>query len=580
MALMRLTQEKNESSLVSLHASQPLLPSSPGMSTRQRVKLGISNRHNVPLQGKKSALLIVDIQKYLTTPDSPEDAEENAYFYEKSLPRAVRNIRKLTEAFRVIRDDPETWEQDTGCEVIFTYLQAATKTGRDISSDDKLSDPNLTNIPLSNCKEEDLFLDGCMPDKYTGKGDMSIPKTSSSVFVSTNLDYVLRKCGVEQVVVVGQLTDQCVQSAVRDAADLGYLVSVVEDACAANSLDNHSKGLQGTHGFCRIVQAAQVMDEIVDDLTSSMKTAKSPEPAASTSDVAAPITDAAVLKYLREMGLEREADKLTKVFKKGKKIKTDSDEEMQVEVDKPESKKMEETMEKDAVQERQVEPESKVEEITEKETVEEPPAAEIAPAVPVDKKKPEPKALKVPSEATKKKEIADEDEDDDDDDDDSEMDDDDDSEMDDDDDSEMDEDLDDDHDDLDEDDDAKKEPKAKIIKDPKTAAAKTDERENKELEGEADKSTKVSRKKNIETDERESKELEGEADKSTKASRKKNIETDERESKELEGKADKATKVSKKKNIETDERESKEVEDKAEKVTKVSRKWGKKVETI
>ena len=39
---------------------------------------------------------------------------------------------------------------------------------------------------------------------------------------------MLRNLGVEQLVVVGQLTDQCVESAVRDAADLGYFVTVAE----------------------------------------------------------------------------------------------------------------------------------------------------------------------------------------------------------------------------------------------------------------------------------------------------------------------------------------------------------------
>ena len=29
------------------------------------------------------------------------------------------------------------------------------------------------------------------------------------------------------------MTNQCVESAVRDAADLGFFVTVVEDACAA-----------------------------------------------------------------------------------------------------------------------------------------------------------------------------------------------------------------------------------------------------------------------------------------------------------------------------------------------------------
>ena len=54
-----------------------------------------------------------------------------------------------------------------------------------------------------------------------GDDDIVIPKTSCSVFVSTNIAYVLRCLGVRQLVVVGGLTDQCVSSAVRDACDEG-----------------------------------------------------------------------------------------------------------------------------------------------------------------------------------------------------------------------------------------------------------------------------------------------------------------------------------------------------------------------
>jgi hypothetical protein len=56
---------------------------------------------------------------------------------------------------------------------------------------------------------------------------MVLPKSSSSVFISTNLDYVLRSMGVKQVLLCGCVTDQCVEHAVRDACDLGYLVTMV-----------------------------------------------------------------------------------------------------------------------------------------------------------------------------------------------------------------------------------------------------------------------------------------------------------------------------------------------------------------
>lgn len=59
-----------------------------------------------------------------------------------------------------------------------------------------------------------------------GDDDMVFPKTSSSVFISTNIDYVLRCLGVKQLILAGSLTDQCVESAVRDACDMNYLVTL------------------------------------------------------------------------------------------------------------------------------------------------------------------------------------------------------------------------------------------------------------------------------------------------------------------------------------------------------------------
>jgi len=52
---------------------------------------------------------------------------------------------------------------------------------------------------------------------------------SQDVVVGVHLDqhrYVLRNLGTQYLIIAGCLTDQCVDSAVRDACDLGYLVTV------------------------------------------------------------------------------------------------------------------------------------------------------------------------------------------------------------------------------------------------------------------------------------------------------------------------------------------------------------------
>ena len=133
---------------------------------------------------------------------------------------------------------------NTGCEIIFTYLESQCDDSRDVSLDYKLSG-GLARLPCPSSPAK--FITGISP--IPGQ-DISLPKTSCSVFQSTNLDYILRNLNIEQLVVCGQLTDQCVESAVRDAADLGYLVSVVEDACAAESKDSHEKGVSWELSSC------------------------------------------------------------------------------------------------------------------------------------------------------------------------------------------------------------------------------------------------------------------------------------------------------------------------------------------
>ena len=94
--------------------------------------------------------------------------------------------------------------------------------------------------------------------------EIVLPKTSSSVFISTNIDYVLRNLGVRSLMIAGGLTDQCVDSAVRDACDLGYLVTCVTDACATLTQERHDWSLRNNAGYCRQRTTDQMVAEIAE----------------------------------------------------------------------------------------------------------------------------------------------------------------------------------------------------------------------------------------------------------------------------------------------------------------------------
>lgn len=237
-------------------------------SLRENVRLGVSKRTDFPLHRSKAALLIVDVQTYCCD-------VESEYYKNEALPRMLANIERLLHDFRRLRDhncSPDSTMDammDTaspaGCEVIFTAIHSLTNNGRDISLDYKLSGPYFAKLPKVGASMDEIFLPFIRPDLSTGKGDIYIPKTASSVFHSTNIDYVLRNLNIEQLVVVGQVTEQCVESTVRCAADLGYLVSLVQDACATYSEAKHEQGLSGMNGYCRIVTTQQIIDELESD---------------------------------------------------------------------------------------------------------------------------------------------------------------------------------------------------------------------------------------------------------------------------------------------------------------------------
>jgi len=62
---------------------------------------------------------------------------------------------------------------------------------------------------------------------------------------------------------MGIVTDQCVETAVRDGCDRGFLVTLIEDACATHSQQRHDESLIGVKGYCRIRETEEVLKEIV-----------------------------------------------------------------------------------------------------------------------------------------------------------------------------------------------------------------------------------------------------------------------------------------------------------------------------
>ncbi len=212
----------------------------------------VAPSREIPIVPRKSALLFVDVQNYNARPDggkykeeglTPGEAEAKSAFFFTSLTKAaLPNMQRLQRTCR-----------QKNVEVLYTVIESLTKDGRDRSLDYKISG---FNVPRGSWDAR--VLDAIAP----ADDEIVLPKTSSSVFISTNIHYILGNLGVEYLIVAGLITDQCISSAVRDACDLGYLVTLVTDACTTYSRERHDASLDHVKGYCRQRTTGEFLAEI------------------------------------------------------------------------------------------------------------------------------------------------------------------------------------------------------------------------------------------------------------------------------------------------------------------------------
>ncbi|MEB3322224.1 MAG: isochorismatase family cysteine hydrolase [Synechococcaceae cyanobacterium] len=184
----------------------------------------------LPLAPDRTALLLVDLQNGTCGPEQERRRPEfHRRFREDTLPRLQRLLAACRRA---------------EVEVIHTVIASLTADGRDRSLDYKRCG---MGFPPGSAEAR------VIGELAPGPDELVLPKSSSSPFSSTTLDYLLRNIGIERLIVAGVLTDQCIDHTVKDAADRGYRVFCAQDACQAETPERHRAALMCFAGYCRQV---------------------------------------------------------------------------------------------------------------------------------------------------------------------------------------------------------------------------------------------------------------------------------------------------------------------------------------
>lgn len=183
----------------------------------------------IKIKPSRTALLLIDFQKLVSSKPLLQEAldaglpekevKEVLREYDHRVKKAVKNAARILEACR-----------KKGYDIMHVKLGAQTSDPRHTAKINRKAD---FIVPMD--ADKGRFLDEVKPIK----GELIFPKTNGGAFTGTNLDFVLRNMDIESIIVTGFLTDQCVLATAICAADIGYDVLLVENACTGTTKENH-----------------------------------------------------------------------------------------------------------------------------------------------------------------------------------------------------------------------------------------------------------------------------------------------------------------------------------------------------
>lgn len=191
---------------------------------------------SLALDPQSTALVIVDMQEYFLNPASPYSrALESAahgvlgYLQERGHGIVEPSLRRLLDFFRA-----------HGLRIVYATVASELPDGSDL----------MPILQRRNASSRAELGEAAFPPRADAwarivaaleprPGELVVNKTTYSTFNSTGLDHALRSLRITSLIIGGVLTNVCVETTARDAADRGYEVVLLDDGCAAYSPEIH-----------------------------------------------------------------------------------------------------------------------------------------------------------------------------------------------------------------------------------------------------------------------------------------------------------------------------------------------------
>jgi ureidoacrylate peracid hydrolase len=198
------------------------------------------------IDAARSALIVIDMQNYFVAEGFPLEVPVAR--------EIVPNINRLATAMR-----------DVGGTVVWVQTTATGGMERWGNHHRYTLSAEGARVRLANLDEaaEGFKL---YPALEPAPGDARVKKITYSAFIagSSDLDALLRRRGIETVLIVGTVTNVCCESSARDAMMLDYRVIMVSDANAALTDEEHAATL---NSFLVAFGDVMTSDDVIQRLT-------------------------------------------------------------------------------------------------------------------------------------------------------------------------------------------------------------------------------------------------------------------------------------------------------------------------
>ncbi|MBI2957241.1 MAG: cysteine hydrolase [Chloroflexi bacterium] len=194
---------------------------------------------------KRTALLVIDVQNDNSSPKGML----------ASKGRDISWVRKTLPSIKTVLEEARR----LGLFIIFTRTTRSKDGTHESGPLLRRRGRSAHGAGLAEYEVEGTWGNEVLDELEPRPSERQVIKYRSSAFIGTTLDIILRNNGIKSAVVVGLVTEGCVESTVRDLIDHGYYAVLLSDCVCSSNQEMHKASLLVAATRCDVIPSTELL---------------------------------------------------------------------------------------------------------------------------------------------------------------------------------------------------------------------------------------------------------------------------------------------------------------------------------